>query len=463
MRFKTVPTLLYLSFFIFTKGSFAQIKIDKRTHDYGIVSEWLPQQIPFRITNNDSKPAFILPQRYSRDLLVRHPKRPIQPGETIVVWITYYADHAGAFEKTVPINISASSKPIIIKLKGEVLSLAKGAVTECPTVNPSAIYEETPTGLVGQKYTLQAKVIDRLTRKRIEGAEVELVLNNKPLYTVTTPKDGTFKGEVTPGRYVISTKAEGYQPNTMKYDVNKEIMTVIIKLDKIPRDEPIDEEEQKDIIVEKEASPKPIIESDLELPVTEYKPNNVVFLIDVSLSMGKNNKLESLKTSIKRMIKGLRDIDQVSIITYKYSPTIVLEPTKADDKELLYTIIDSLKSGGLTNGVNGLTEAYKIAREHYFLEGNNQIIIATDGLFSNKNDSEKEIHKMAKRESNKLLQADKPIYLSVVGLGKDQDAINTMKLLASSGKGNFIPISPLKPNKEALIEEIKRMSRITEE
>ncbi len=52
--------------------------------------------------------------------------------------------------------------------------------------------------------------------------------------------------------------------------------------------------------------------------------------------------------------------------------------------------------------------------------------------------------------------------LSVVGLGNDKNAIETMKSLAESGKGNLIKISETIPNTEALIEEIRKMSKIEE-
>lgn len=191
------------------------------------------------------------------------------------------------------------------------------------------------------------------------------------------------------------------------------------------------------------------------LPLSKYTPNNVVFLIDVSSSMKKPNKLPLLKSSMKKLTSVLRKVDYISLITYSSTSTVMLHPTRADDKAKIITLIDTLKASGTTNGVKGLETAYNIAEQNFIPDGNNQIILATDGLFNNPGYSENEMFSLSRQK------AKNGIILSVVGFGQDETAIRMMKKLAYKGKGNFIQIPDMDAAEKILIDEIKLQSEIT--
>ena len=70
-----------------------------------------------------------------------------------------------------------------------------------------------------------------------------------------------------------------------------------------------------------------------QLPRQELPPANLVFLLDVSGSMGAPNKLPLLKTAFKMLTKQLRPQDKVSIVTYAGSAGIALPPTSGRDTE----------------------------------------------------------------------------------------------------------------------------------
>ncbi len=152
---------------------------------------------------------YILPTKSTRELKIQYPQRAIQQGETVNIWVTYYTDQVGIFNKIIPIYNSSSNEPVNLLLTGNILSISSNAVLACPTVNqntgPTSLFEEPEN-----KYVLQAKVIDKLTRKRIGNAKVDLIKNGEVKYEVVTPEDGTFKGEVNAGDYQINTTAEGY-------------------------------------------------------------------------------------------------------------------------------------------------------------------------------------------------------------------------------------------------------------
>ncbi|MGB1017803.1 MAG: VWA domain-containing protein [Chitinophagales bacterium] len=201
-----------------------------------------------------------------------------------------------------------------------------------------------------------------------------------------------------------------------------------------------------------------LLEKDDEDPFStkKYQANNIMFLIDVSTSMAKNNKMEMLKTSIKNLTAILRDIDRVAIITYNQKTNIVLESVSGNNKSEIITALDSLKTGGLTNGVKGITTAYDMLEYYYIPEGNNQIILATDGLFSEFNNelTENELNKLVKK------QAEKNMKLTVVGFGKQEEGKNLMGKLAKNGNGQYIQISNDYMTRDVLIREIKLNSEI---
>lgn len=197
-------------------------------------------------------------------------------------------------------------------------------------------------------------------------------------------------------------------------------------------------------------------ETSIELSRTEYAANNVLFLIDISSSMAKENKMELLKESIKNLTSVLRDIDNVSLIAYNQKTNVILEGISGADKGSIINAIDSLQNYGLTYGVRGLQTAYDLLNYHYIGNGNNQIILATDGLFSKVNAlmTENELNKEVKKHVKEM-----GIKLSVIGFGQDEEGDKLMQKLAESGSGQYIKIKNPWEARTVLIDEIKLNSK----
>lgn len=71
------------------------------------------------------------------------------------------------------------------------------------------------------------------------------------------------------------------------------------------------------------------------IPTNDLPASNLVFLIDVSGSMGDMNKLPLLKQSMKILVNELRSKDKVSIVVYAGVAGMVLAPTSGDEKKQL--------------------------------------------------------------------------------------------------------------------------------
>lgn len=191
-----------------------------------------------------------------------------------------------------------------------------------------------------------------------------------------------------------------------------------------------------------------------EFSSEKFKPNNVLLLIDVSGSMKDDDKMGKLKKSVRRMIMMLREVDVLTMIAYNSSSWQVLAPTPVTDNEAIVALVDSLKPSGYTNGVKGMESAYESLFEQLITDGNNQLIIATDGKFNSSKFSEKDAVKLVKSNS------DKGIVLSIIGFGEDREATRLMRKLAKEGNGSFMQISKGENPTELLAEEIKNRSRI---
>lgn len=187
------------------------------------------------------------------------------------------------------------------------------------------------------------------------------------------------------------------------------------------------------------------------LPVELYKPNNLVFLVDVSNSMKDSLKLPLLKLALHKLIDDVRPVDFMTLISYADSVRILAEYKNGNDKKALHQIIDQLKAKGLTKGRQAILKSEDVLLNHYINGGNNQLILATDGKFNFYSEDEKKF--IAK-------QQNKPIIMSVIGFGDDRDAIKNLKDIAQKGKGSFIHIKKKINLEEQLLDEIKLRSRI---
>ncbi len=176
-------------------------------------------------------------------------------------------------------------------------------------------------------------------------------------------------------------------------------------------------------------------------------PSNLVFLIDVSGSMNATNKLPLLKSALKMLVNELREEDKVSIVVYAGAAGVVLEPTSGDNKSVIVEALDKLSAGGSTAGGEGLKMAYKLANENFLQEGNNRIILATDGDFNVGISSNLEMERLIEAER------EKGVYITVAGFGVGNYKDSKMEIIADKGNGNYFYIDSFMEAKKALVEE----------
>lgn len=179
----------------------------------------------------------------------------------------------------------------------------------------------------------------------------------------------------------------------------------------------------------------------------ERQPQNLTFLIDTSGSMDEPNKLPLLKRSFGLLVDQLKADDTVSIVVYAGSAGVVLEPTKASERTKILKALDNLAAGGSTAGAEGIALAYSLAEENKLADGNNRVILATDGDFNVGISDPEDLKTYIKT------QRDKGIFLSVLGFGRGNLDDALMQELAQNGNGNASYIDSFREAQKVLVEE----------
>lgn len=184
-----------------------------------------------------------------------------------------------------------------------------------------------------------------------------------------------------------------------------------------------------------------------KIPIENLPPSNLTFLIDVSGSMEDEDKLPLVKASLKILIEQLRAQDKVSIVVYAGSAGLVLRPTTGTEKNTIKQALEKLLAGGSTAGGQGIQLAYKTARENFVKEGNNRVILCTDGDFNVGVSSDDELERLIENERKT------GIFLTVLGFGTGNYQDAKMQKLADKGNGNHAYIDNQNEAQKVLMNE----------
>ncbi|HEY8258893.1 MAG TPA: von Willebrand factor type A domain-containing protein [Gemmatimonadales bacterium] len=183
------------------------------------------------------------------------------------------------------------------------------------------------------------------------------------------------------------------------------------------------------------------------IPTAKLPPSNLVFLIDVSGSMMSEDKLPLVKQAFRALVGELRPQDRVAIVVYAGAAGLVLPPTAGDDKRTILDALDRLEAGGSTAGGAGLRLAYDVAREHFLSEGNNRVILATDGDFNVGVSSDAEMIRLVEARRSE------GTFLTVLGFGTGNLKDTKMEQMADKGNGHYAYIDTFREAQKVFVQE----------
>jgi len=164
---------------------------------------------------------------------------------------------------------------------------------------------------------------------------------------------------------------------------------------------------------------------------------NLTFVIDVSGSMDREDRLETVKDALGLLVEQLRPEDTVGIVVYGSEGRILLEPTEVANREEVLAAIENLVPEGSTNAEEGLRLAYEMASRAFTPSGINRVILASDGVANVGNTGADSILETIRSEASAGIQ------LVTVGFGMGNYNDVLMEQLADDGDGFYAYVDDL--------------------
>ena len=175
---------------------------------------------------------------------------------------------------------------------------------------------------------------------------------------------------------------------------------------------------------------------------------SLTFVIDVSGSMARENRLGLVKQSLRLLVEGLRRDDTIGIVVYGTQARVLLEPTSARDAGTILDAIDSLEPEGSTNAEAGLRLGYEMAREQLRDEGINRVVLASDGVANvGATDAESILSRIRD-------DAEAGIQLVSVGFGMGNFNDALLEKLADDGDGFYAYVDDLDEARRLFVDDL---------
>lgn len=186
-----------------------------------------------------------------------------------------------------------------------------------------------------------------------------------------------------------------------------------------------------------------------DIDYSKAAPSNLVFLLDVSGSMNSENKLPLMKQSLFKLIDQMSEKDRIAIVVYAGAAGLVLPSTPASNKAAIKQALNNLQAGGSTAGGAGIELAYKTALENLIEDGNNRVILCTDGDFNVGASSDAEMVRLIeeKRKSG--------VFLTICGCGMGNYKDSKMEKIANKGNGNYYYIDTQKEAEKVFVTDMR--------
>lgn len=459
---------LIFIFFLFVVGTVnSQTVFLNQPYELGLIDKSSQRYVDVPIKNTSDKKVFIFRAEADKRFQIRYSSKEILPDSTVYMRVQFTPEVKGPFSEKIAIHFSCYTAPKTIKVTGFTAVVPTSAIT-CPSFSD----QDINTSL---NFELEVTVIDKETREPIHKAQIILIKNGIPVEKLITNSKGFVEKEVELGLYYFVVSAETYFPAEFVKYVNRNNNVVLVELEKDPEANKTDEgieDTPGDVFEPDEIESTPIVEIIAEqievkdtiskikveveddpypdFSVNQFKPSNIVFLVDVSSSMAYTGKLDLLKVAMIELAGMLRDVDQITIVSYADNANIILETIPGNNPDTIISIIQGLKAHGHTAGGKGMKKAYQKAEEVFIKDGNNQVIMATDGGF-NQNDINP--YKLAKKYKKK------GITISIVGVKTNSIQELSLEKVVGIGDGNYVRIKNYEEAQGALIDEIKASSK----
>lgn len=476
-----------------------QFQLNRNNWDFGSVAFWKNDTARFTLRNAGNRELVFLPVYYTENHRVTTVAKRLAPGESTDIYINLYTRERGPFQVSIPVYVNLRDEPILFTLKGNIKGFHPEAMLRCPVVNSGPASSEA----LSKVFTLEVR--DQQTDQLLEPDKIEV--QSRAGKTMRLERSGTgYEMLAAPGAYLIDTRKKGYldyfanvmlepyRTHMVVYmDRRNDPVAVVPPVEPPPPDvsqeppvtsrPPVTEPPVRQEEPEEDPEPEgetwdpnaprtppaqppvpnkpPLPDSSRTRPVPEapkldpylHNANNIVMVLDISYSMKREYKLELLRTAMQEMARALRPMDKVTLITLAGEANIIFQPSWINSPDSLLRLINALQPAGGTNGAAAMRLAYATALKEKLEGGNNQVIVATDGVFTSGTMGNEELLKLVNT------YREKGIRLSTLGFGEAKQPIAFLSALAAAGGGDFLHVRDRTIAESGLVAQLQRQSR----
>ena len=185
-----------------------------------------------------------------------------------------------------------------------------------------------------------------------------------------------------------------------------------------------------------------------DIAAESRKDATLIFTIDVSGSMEREDRLELVKKSLRLLVDELRPTDEVGIVIYGSSGQVLLEPTSGEDKDEIKDAIDELRPGGSTFVADGLRLAYKMAVDNVEEGRITRVIVLSDRVGNVGDTGSESILRQVQEH------VDRGVTLTTVGFGMGNYNDVLMEQLANDGDGTYHYVDELSEARRIFVEDL---------
>jgi len=184
------------------------------------------------------------------------------------------------------------------------------------------------------------------------------------------------------------------------------------------------------------------------IPKENRRPAVLTFVVDVSGSMGREDRLGAVRQSLRMLVDQLNDDDLVGIVVYGSQAFTVLDHTSIRNRSTIIDAIERLVPQGSTNAEAGLVLGYSLAEKHFREGAINRIILCSDGVANVGRTGAEDI--LGRIES----QVKKGITLSSIGFGMGNYNDVMLEKLGNKGNGYYAYVDNLQQAKKIFVDNL---------
>ncbi|MEL6253062.1 MAG: VWA domain-containing protein [Bacteroidota bacterium] len=182
------------------------------------------------------------------------------------------------------------------------------------------------------------------------------------------------------------------------------------------------------------------------------EPQDLIFLMDVSGSMNKTEKLPLIKRSLLEVLPYLNPEDRISVLTFADESQQILSNYSPKQKTAIAQALEKIQVGGKTRPYSSFETAYQIARNNFRKDRPTRIILLSDGGF-----------KIDPEKLPKLIEAQSyvGVSLSIMYAGSNEAEVrNRLRKLTGIGKGHYLALGRKNPAQH-LLQLIQQVHPLT--